>query len=163
MKIIIILSLIFILGCKKSSKSNDSIVSNKIQDVKNIRNKKQENVKAFEDCNETFEEFFEKFARDSVFQKNRVKYPLKLLYNDYEVDSVIVADRFTENNYRYFDFTKDKKAMEKESDKYTVEIEKLNNIVKYRHLGYDNGIMNTYTFKLISNCWYMVEILDEST
>lgn len=53
--------------------------------------------------------------------------------------------------------------MKKEHDKYTVEIEKLDSMVKYLHLGYDNGIMDTYTFKLIDGCWYMVEILDEST
>ncbi|CAL2094067.1 DUF4348 domain-containing protein [Tenacibaculum sp. 190524A05c] len=145
-------------------RNNDSIVSKNRLDTENIKYSEEKITEVFKNCNETFDSFFKKFAKDSVFQKSKIKYPLNLLYNDYEIDSIIIVKTYyTKNDYKYFDFSNDKNAMKRSYDKYNVEIEKSKNLVKYRHIGYDNGILNTYTFKLISNCWYMVEILDEST
>ena len=53
--------------------------------------------------------------------------------------------------------------MEKEFDKYTVNIEDLDSVINYRLNGYDNGMRITHKFKLIDGCWFMIEILDEST
>tara|TARA_R110002124_G_scaffold262847_1_gene429017 strand:+ start:71 stop:592 length:522 start_codon:yes stop_codon:yes gene_type:complete len=169
-KIILILSLVLCLSCKKrvadlNSEEKNSTASVSIENTKDKTEVEDAiNTQSFKKCNETFEEFFYKFGNDSIFQKSRIKYPLKLLYNDYEIDSLIIVKEYNnKNEYKYFDFTEDKNAINKESEKYTVDIEKSDSIVKYRHLGYDNGIMDTYTFKLIDGCWHMVEILDEST
>lgn len=170
-KFVVITLIIFGLCSCKNETKQQKVNSNTI--TLNDENSKDDSQKEgnstisnviVKDCNQTFEEFFEHFSRDSTFQKSRVKYPLKFLYNDYEIDSIIVVKKImSKNDYKYLDFTDDKNAMNKESEKYTVDIEKLDSIIKYRHLGYDNGIMDTFTFKQIDGCWYMVEILDEST
>ena len=116
------------------------------------------------DCNQTFDDFFERFAKDSTFQKKRVKYPMKESYIESLAPTRIRVDSITYRDYVYIDFTKDKKAMNNEYGKYETEIEVVNsNIIYYKWLGYDNGIHVTYKFNLIEGCWYLVEILDEST
>lgn len=116
------------------------------------------------DCSLIFDEFFEKFSKDSLFQKNRVKYPLKTSYiEDIETGNFTTKLISNAREYNYIDFTKDKSAMDKESDKYSIDIENLEEIVYYKLLGYDNGIHISYKFELIDGCWLLIEILDEST
>ena len=118
-------------------------------------------------CNETyddFDRFFERFSKDSIYQKQRIKYPLNESYIKSLDPTVIHVNKINVNEYRFINFGIDKYALQKEYDKYIVKIEKLNsNLVQYYWYGYDNGINITYKFKLIGNCWLLVEILDRST
>lgn len=172
-KIIIILSLILCLSCKNKiadTNSQEKISTTSISD-ENTKNKIEikdyTNTQSFKNCNETFEDFFKQFGQDSIFQKNRIKYPLQYSVSDYDYSSnkdTLGIELIQRKNYNYLDFTVDKDAINNEYDKYTFEIKKVNDtITHYEHLGYDNGIQVSYKFKLIDGCWYMVEILDEST
>ncbi len=116
------------------------------------------------DCSLIFDEFFKRFSQDSVFQKSRIKYPLKSSYiKDIETGSLATKLIKNTHEYNYIDFTKDKSAMDKEYDKYSVNIQNLEGLVYYRLLGDDNGIHVSYKFELIDSCWFLMEILDEST
>ena len=113
-------------------------------------------------CLSDFDEFFEKFGKDSLYQIDHIKFPIKysFLSEDYQnvIDSIL-----NKKDYHYINFDSDKKAMQSETGKYTVEKEKTKNKILYKQIGYDNGIYMTFEFQIINGCWYLVRISDEST
>jgi len=116
------------------------------------------------ECESDFDLFFKEFTKDSIFQKNHIKFPLRASYYEDIASNVVVVDTIkTKYDYKYIDFTKDTTAMQNETGKYTTEKSKSKNKVVYKLLGYDNGIMVSYKFEIINSCWTMVEIVDEST
>ncbi len=108
--------------------------------------------------------FFDKFAIDSVYQKEHVQYPLKEMYhqlNSNGNDSVITL--YTNKiEYEYLDFTNDKTAKLRESDAYTVEIEKNTDTIYYSLRGINNGIYSDFKFIYNENSWRLFEIEDQS-
>lgn len=113
---------------------------------------------------ENFDTFFKKFSQDSVFQKKRTKFPLKIAYYEDVTESEDLTVRYTkETETPSIDFTKDALAMNKETDKFTFKIEKTANGMIYKRIGYDNGIYISYIFLLSGNSWFLSEIIDEST
>lgn len=116
------------------------------------------------DCESDFDLFFKEFAKDSIFQKNHIKFPLRSAYYGGDAyDELIVEIVRTKSDFKYIDFTEDATAMQKETGKYTTEKIKSQHKVVYKLLGYDNGIMVSYKFEILNGCWTMVEIVDEST
>jgi hypothetical protein len=116
------------------------------------------------DCLNDFNQFFEKFAKDSIFQKEHVRFPFKYYYHeDIMSDNFSIEIIKSKNFYKYIDFTEDQKAMEYEYDKFTVEKIEAKGKVIYKRIGYDNGINIEYTFNLIDGCWYLISITDTST
>ncbi|WP_026706556.1 DUF4348 domain-containing protein [Flavobacterium soli] len=116
------------------------------------------------DCESDFDAFFKEFAKDSVFQKSHIKFPLSSAYYGGESYEELILDTIkTKEDFRYIDFTEDATAMQSETGKYTHEKIKSKNGLVYKLLGYDNGIMVSYKFEIINSCWTLVEILDEST
>lgn len=116
------------------------------------------------DCESDFDAFFKEFAKDSVFQKNHIQFPLSASYYGGESYEKLIIDTIkTKADYKYIDFTEDVTAMQNETGKYTTEKIKSKNGVGYRLLGYDNGIMVSYKFEIMNGCWTLVEIIDEST
>lgn len=119
--------------------------------------------KVFADI-EDFDAFFKKFSQDSIFQKNRTKFPLKIAYYEDVTESEDLTIRYTrEMETAPIDFTKDALAMNKETDKFTFKIEKTADGMIYKRIGYDNGIYISYVFSLSGNSWFLSEIIDEST
>ncbi|MFD0863374.1 DUF4348 domain-containing protein [Sungkyunkwania multivorans] len=116
-------------------------------------------------CIDDFEKFFERFASDSVFQKDHIHIPLEKKYYDdpYESVEIITAYIYENKLPNYMDFSQDKEAMFKEVDKYYIEKECTDNRVVYKNMGYDNGIYCEYVFKKIGDKWYLTNILDLST
>ena len=116
-----------------------------------------------QNCNMTFEKFFDKFSRDSIFQKKRIHFPLKKSYVVDLESSQMQIDMIDSSEYSYRNFRLDKEAKNKKYGKYTVEIEKVNDtIVNYKHKGIDNGIYRTFIFEQIKACWHLTEILNQS-
>jgi len=164
-KIIIISSLILFLGCKNKISDLDSREKNSVDSVNLESNKVESEIKNYtkkqsgKDCNETFDSFFERFSKDSIFQKSRIKYPLKWYYLEDNESNKLSFDVINEiDDYDYIDFTSDNK-----SDKYDVVHEKKEKERSYILKGNDSGLFMTYKFRIIDGCWYMIEILDEST
>ena len=139
--------MILLLNCKQNKKNN----------------KEKEKFQIEQNCNMTFEKFFDKFSRDSIFQKKRILFPLKESYVVDLESSQMQIDMIDSSEYSYRNFRLDKEAKNKKYGKYTVEIEKVNDtIVNYKHKGIDNGIYRIFIFKQIKACWHMTEILDKS-
>lgn len=177
-KIIFICCLLFsVLSCIDSKKVKSDSDFEKITDdvrLDSIKKAKLDNVVVLskeelnspQNCGLSFDVFFEEFARDSVFQKSRVKFPLEYFSHYYDFNlrkDTIKAEPISFENYYYYDFTKDREAIDQDFDKYTVHMEKSDVEVLYKFVGYDNGIMVNYRFKKKDNCWLLVEIIDKST
>ena len=149
-KLIFLFMLFSIYSCQRKESLNQHFIADKV-------------IKSG-DCPTDFETFFKDFAKDSVFQKNHIKFPLSSAYYGGESYEELIVDTIkTEADYKYINFTEDATAMQNETGKYTTEKIKSKNVVMYKLLGYDNGIMVSYKFEIINACWTMVEILDEST
>jgi hypothetical protein len=160
----IILLLLTIVGCKNSNKNPEDEENH--EEVNTITDDLI--YQLFNgNCSISFDEFFDLISKDSVFQKNSIKYPLKYFHSEYSYDlkkdTVIVDYIIDKNEISFIDFSEDKYAMEKEYDKYQVFIDSFKNKVEYKLRGYDNGLRITYFFDYIQNCWYLTTILDEST
>ncbi|UOY06615.1 DUF4348 domain-containing protein [Muricauda sp. SCSIO 64092] len=112
------------------------------------------------DCDQTFDDFFKRFARDSTFQKTRVKFPLRLSYYKDVLDDSLSIDVIKKSSYSYIDLRENNPMV---GNDYEVSFEENGNQMDYYLTGIDNGILITYVFKQNENCWYLVEILDEST
>lgn len=112
---------------------------------------------------ENFDAFFERFSKDSVFQKSRIKFPLKTSYHEDPTEGEIVHYLKDSSETEYIDFTGDSLAMNKETDKFAPKVEKTAKGMVYKRIGYDNGIYISYIFILSDNSWFLSEILDEST
>ncbi|MCR8667527.1 DUF4348 domain-containing protein [Aestuariibaculum sp. M13] len=160
-KLIIILSFLFLISCINKDRENKekTFTSSNVENMKNDGEEKVQNKESFKNCNETFDEFFERFSRDSIFQKSRVHYPLKWYFladNESSKLSLDIINRV--EDYDYIDFT-----MDSQSDKYEVVYEREEKSVNYILKGSDSGVFMTYKFKTLDECWYMFEIIDEST
>ena len=165
---VVVLIMLAAFSCKQEP-HNKEASSNAIEPPNSYKKvEANEDIEIFaemaKDCDQTFDDFFKRFARDSIFQKNRVKYPMKESYIESLDPTIIKVDSITYKDYVYLDFTKDEEALNNKYGKYTIETEKINDsLIHYFWFGYDNGIHVTYKFSLIDGCWYLVEILDEST
>ena len=170
-KVIMISSLIFFLGCKnkivdrnsQEKKPTDSVSVENTKDKAEIKN----NIKlqSFKNCNETFEEFLERFGKDSILQKKRILFPLQqsYLYDNENGKDSIVEEKLSRKLYKFIDFSQDKNAWKKSINGYDVEIEKKENGIIYGLRGIDNGIREDYNFILKDNCWYLKSIDNRST
>jgi len=101
-------------------------------------------------CNDTFEAFFEQFSEDSIFQKSRIKYPLKWSYiKNLEIvksenDSIYLSD------FKYIDFT--------ESGDYINEINKINDtLIECNRASQENKVFEIYEFSKINGCWFLAK------
>ncbi|CAM1344058.1 hypothetical protein [Tenacibaculum amylolyticum] len=151
------------IDSEKKDKNSETISVNIKDKSKETKSKKTFSRK----CSKNFKSFFSDFGRDSLFQKERIKFPLKYLISDfdYELDKdTFGIDLVKKENYEYIDFSIDEKAMDKKYGKYTVETIIVNDtLILYNHIGYDNGIKVSYKFNLIKDCWYLIEVIDESS
>jgi len=115
-------------------------------------------------CDQTFDDFFERFAKDSSFQKNRVKYPMNwFFYGNANYQTLEKEVINSKDKFRYFDLTKDKEAIKREYGAFKIEKTKFKDSLIYKRTGLDSGLLMSFKFSLIDDCWYLVEILDEST
>jgi hypothetical protein len=167
-KIIFISSVILFLCCKNKTtdissneEHSDSVRMEKLKNAQKINDSIK--IHSFKNCDETFEEFFKEFAKDSIFQVSRIKYPLKWKYLNDVTDNELTIELVKYGSFNYIDFTNDEVAYKNEYSKYSVDIDKSNEHILYTLHGIDNGIHVIYKFNLIEDCWYLVEILDEST
>jgi hypothetical protein len=109
---------------------------------------------------EDFYSFLSKFCKDSIFQKQRIKFPVEMVYLDNDFKEV--KENREQEKWKftriyqscdsiattYFDFLR----TFKDTDIRILEIE-----------GVENGIAGQITFKRINNEWVMIKIEDYST
>jgi hypothetical protein len=121
-------------------------------------------IKRFEDTTflvrtqerEDFDIFINRFQKDSIFQKERIIFPLKnLLYN---TDTESFDERtINKKEWKFMNF-------QNLPENYIKNITKLNNNeFNYNIQIEDTGVSVNYIFKIHNDKWYLVEIKDEST
>lgn len=146
--------MVSIISCDKIKNNNENLNSNEIIEIEKIKSP----------CDENFNSFFNFFSNDSLFQKKRVKFPLSYkYYDDSNYDELVKSRINVESDFKFIDFKDDYKAINNDTGKYTIEQEVKKDKATYVRLGYDNGIYIIYEFQLIDCCWYLIEIIDQST
>ena len=102
---------------------------------------------------EDFNTFFEKFKKDSVFQKQRVVFPLKVRI--FNIDNLKTEENnLEEENYELLRIDENEVSMEKKISKDSVKI-----ILK----GKDNGIYIETQFLKDKGIWKLESYNDQST
>ncbi len=143
-RFIYILCVIFVFGCDQSSK-------------------KAENVKTLlPQNNESFESFFEKFNRDSVFQMSRVVFPFKVMQiNDVEGpdnDEITYTNVFVaENDWKKVDFT-----FPNEKNVIVNKVEVNSDEVNLQYRVEDTGIFVEHFFQKKQGHWWLTYAKDNS-
>ena len=149
--LLLIIIPIIIINCKNNSGMEDKDIKSKIsrgEKVDFIRKK----------CNLSFEKFFRRFKRDSLFQKQRI----------YNFGELIVIDNYEGTVEKkklgntFLDLESEEQVNIRKTDGYKINIKKYKDSVVYTKLGIDNGIFVNFIFKKIDNCWYLVRIIDGS-
>jgi len=105
---------------------------------------------------ENFNEFFEKFKSDSLFQVNRVKFPWTIPSEDGE-ELVI-----NKSDWQHASFLYQRDFATREIDAYTQEIVNYGDTIKIEQRGVDNGIHIDFVFAKIDNKWFLVSEEDLS-
>lgn len=146
-KIAIMLFFISTLLCSCNNKSRAKAEVNSLKNTTSLA-KTQES--------EDFNIFFTRFQKDSVFQKDRIIFPLKnLLYNTEKAS--FDEKMINEKEWRFMNFSN-------LPENYLGNITKSNNDeFNYNIQIEDTGVSVNYIFKIHNNKWYLVEIKDEST
>ncbi|TRZ41645.1 DUF4348 domain-containing protein [Robertkochia solimangrovi] len=173
-KISLFLSLIIFINCKNGNNLNSQ--KNSSQEL--LHNEKVSNsidsqlneiqttnhTQEFTICDRDFFRFFGKFKNDSLFQVNKIKFPLQSIYpsDDLESDYNII-DSISQQEYKFINFSRHEDGWKKEINAFNIELENLENIYLYRLKGIDNGINMTYKFQFIDSCWYLVAMENYST
>jgi len=102
---------------------------------------------------EDFSAFFEKFKKDSVFQKQRVVFPLKVRV--FNTDNLKTEENsLEEKNYEFLKIDENEVSIEKKISKDSVKI-----ILK----GKDNGIYIETQFLKDNGIWKLESYNDQST
>ena len=102
---------------------------------------------------EDFNAFFEKFKKDSVFQKQRVVFPLKVRV--FNIDNLKTEENsLEEENYELLKIDENEVSIEKKISKDSVKI-----ILK----GKDNGIYIETQFLKDKGIWKLESYNDQST
>lgn len=128
------------------------IIFSNCQDQKIENNfKSQENQELT--VEDDFNTFFEKFKKDSVFQKQRVVFPLKVRV--FNIDNLKTEENsLEEKNYEFLKIDENEVSIEKKIYKDSVKI-----ILK----GKDNGIYIETQFLKDKGIWKLESYNDQST
>ncbi|KZS41510.1 hypothetical protein AWE51_21110 [Aquimarina aggregata] len=163
--VIIIVLMITLIGCIDKKKQSKTPLKTENKKEENYTTKIVLHPSSPKDCGMNFKTFFIRFSSDSTFQISRIKFPLKMEYYDvYSSDSTSPIEEYIKvENYRFFDLSIDGEAEDRETNRFTSEIEKKKeDTYIYYQLGIDNGISVKFQFKQINDCWLLESIKDDS-
>ncbi len=160
MRIVLIFVLLIIFSCNSSNSDQKGINSSIEISKDEVDSANLKNSVPIEQPDDTFEEFFQKFKQDSVFQINRIRFPLKITIID--ITENVSQDWMQQQEWNYLDFHYDESFADRKIDAYTQEIliNPDSTLLKYR--GVDNGIYINYVFYLIDEKWTLISFEDYS-
>ncbi len=101
---------------------------------------------------EKFENFKKQFFADSIFQKSRIKFPVKNILNDVDYGQKIEEIKISD--WSFLNIYKPEYIINFEHKQKTVSL-----IIQIN----DTGIYVIYRFNKIDGMWYLTEIEDQST
>lgn len=158
--------LFFFVSCLSNKKEKEQSVQSVVKQEKITPKKEKPKVDYSlkkEECGKSFEVFFEQFGKDPTFQKSRVQYPLKWFYHGNTDYDKLISENVTMSDYRFFDFSKDEEAKNREYGAFEINRIEYKDSLIYQRDGLDTGLHIQFKFKKVDGCWLLVEILDEST
>lgn len=110
-------------------------------------------------CKEKFYVFFEKFIKDNDYQKQHIRYPLKItVINNSHKDSIkhILIDSLNLKNLNLKNEIKNKRD---KNDSYIREIDQsINCIFFYKKYTIDSDEKEIYKFLKINDTWFLTEV-----
>lgn len=147
--------LIFIAGnsCKNN---NEKAESSQLNQELSIRSSDTDNVDG------DFSSFIEKFSKDSAFQLNRTKLPLKIKQYDIENDKDTIIFKHG-SEFEMMDFRKKKSDTKYDQWKQEIVLNKGENKATIEIRGIENGIVLDYYFEKNDGKWMLVGVNDSST
>lgn len=105
-------------------------------------------------CDLDFNNFFERFASDSLFQKKHIDFPIMHYYSDEDFPLDLMETMIDEQDYTFTDFTDDQ-------NQYDISIEKKKDSAIYTRKTRDrHHLPMIYKFVQVNDCWKLVEISD---
>jgi hypothetical protein len=110
---------------------------------------------------ENFNDFFERFKTDSIFQVERVMFPMTIKSWDTDEDKP-TTDKIEISNWRHLEFEYNDEYAKREIDAYTQETKMYADSAKIQLRGVDNGIHIDYEFTTIGGQWFLVSEKDYS-
>ena len=116
---------------------------------------------ANDDCDRTFLDFIKKFQQDSLFQFQRIKFPLTLKTIDFD-DGATINESIEKEKWKYINFNYDQNFNSNQIDLYTQEIKKYGDTMRLELRGIDNGIYIDYEFLKDGARWYLISEKDYS-
>ncbi|MFN7328906.1 MAG: DUF4348 domain-containing protein [Bacteroidota bacterium] len=109
---------------------------------------------------ENFDDFFNKFRSDSIFQMERVKFPLTLV--TWDIDDNLATEEIDRENWRHLKLEYKDEFGTREIDAYTQETKIYADSAKIELRGVDNGIHVDYVFNKVDGQWTLTTERDYS-
>ena len=131
------------------TKTHDTTTDKNIDSLKNSLNE------------EDFDDFFDRFKTDSLFQVERVKFPMTLKSWDIDEDKP-TTDEIEIGSWRHLRFEYNDEYAKREIDAYTQKTKVFVDSAKLELRGVDNGILIDYDFIKLNGQWFLVSEKDYS-
>jgi hypothetical protein len=125
------------------------------------KEQKNQTVSSDQDI-ENFDTFFKTFAKDSIFQSQRIIFPFKMTYWESELETPSI-EYYDTTNYRFLNFDYKPSYSKREIDAYTQEIKFYQDTARVEIRGVDNGIYIDTDFIIVKGLWYCSHFTDSST
>jgi len=109
---------------------------------------------------ENFDDFFNKFRSDSIFQMERVNFPLTLV--TWDIDDNLATEEIDRENWRHLKLEYKDEFGTREIDEYTQETKIYADSAKIELRGVDNGIHVDYVFNKVDGQWTLTTERDYS-
>lgn len=116
--------------------------------------------RAVDSNQEDFYSFLSNFCKDSIFQKQRIKFPLDITYLDNDFNEV--KENRNKEKWRFTRFYYDCDSIAKTYHDYQLTFKATNERI-LKIVGVENGINARFTFRRIDNKWVMTKYEDYST
>ena len=126
---------------------------------------KSQPVENQEKIENEFYTFFDRFKNDSLFQTNRIDFPLKveiIQETDENGKDIFSNTLINKDQWKYNTFQWDSTFMVRELDKYSQRIEIINDSAIVYWEGIDNGLDIRLIFLKLDNNWFFEKHLDLS-
>lgn len=139
-----VIATVVLLHCGSPNRDRPSNIDRSIKPAENV-------------ADLTFNSFFRKFGIDSLFQAQRIKYPLKYLYYPDDSDKLksrdIILGKWKFRNLIDDSLSTDFKPVIAVKDSLNAT---------YTQQGIDNGIFVEYEFMKVDGKWYLVKMTNAS-
>jgi hypothetical protein len=137
MRLLLTVLIILILGCKsKTSDKSDNFLG------------------------EDFNDFYNEFISDSLFQLERTRFPFVM--KSWDINDKLTVDKKEKSDWRFLKFEYKEEYGKREIDAYTQEIKIYSDSAKLELRGVDNGIYIDFEFYKENGKWLLVSEKDFS-